>query len=279
MRFFRNWVYSNIHIAFIAALLSLETNVLFNIKPIGIAPGFIFCATLLIYNLGYFNAMFSSEDSYREQARWMKSRMAYWIFSMLVALLALLYLVTKFGILAQLMFFLFGFITFLYIKHDTNLFRKLKSIRSIPYLKVFIVAFVWSAITIMPQLVDSSVFLTDLNWEWLFFERFFFILSITLMFDVRDLNNDPKYLHTIPQTIGIKQSKWLSVLFLLFASLGLYSLDLNMSQVFGVLLVYLVTLLMINLSQPGKDDIYFTGWFDGVMGLHALAIIVFNNWA
>ena len=278
MIIFKNWVYSNIHIALIAAALSLETNIFFGIRPLGIAPGFIFCATWLVYNLGYFNAMFSKELSYREQARWMKARMAYWVFSILLALLALLYLFTKFGFSAKVTLVSFGFLTFIYILHDVNLFGKYISIRSIPYLKVFIVATTWSVITILPQLIDSKDYLEDLNWKWLLVERFFFILAITLMFDVRDLNNDPKKLHTIPQIIGIAKSKWLSLIFLVVATIGLLKLNLNTFQFFGVLLVYLLTIIMIYHSQPEKDDIYYTGWFDGVMGLHALAIIGFNFW-
>jgi hypothetical protein len=278
MKIFKAWVYSNFHIALIAASLSLETNVLLNIRPLFTAPLFIFFATLLIYNLGYFNAIFSKEQSYREQARWMKARRTYWIFSMLVALLIMLFLVSDFNVGSQLTFGIFGFLTIVYILHDVKLIGKYFSIRSIPYLKVFIVAFTWSAITILPQLVNSGDYLDELKWKWLLLERFFFILSITLMFDVRDLQHDPKILHTLPQSIGILKSKWLSVFFLAIALIGLFQLNLNPYQLGGVLLVYFLTLIMIYYSQSDKNDIYYTGWFDGVIGLHALSIIIFNFW-
>ena len=278
MKIFRNWVYSNIHIALIAAALSLETNVLLNVRPMGIAPGLIFCATLLVYNLGYFNAVFSKKQSYREQARWMKANVIYWVFSILISLLGLIYLIAKFDFYGQLTLAVLGFTTFIYILHDVNLFGKHLSIRSIPYLKVFIVALTWSAITILPQLVDSREYLAELYWTWLILERFFFILSITLMFDVRDLNNDPKHLHTIPQSIGIKQTKGLSIFLLAIATLFLFQLNLNTYQFIGTLLVYFSAIFMIYNSQPIKDDIYYTGWFDGLIGLHALAIIGFHFW-
>ena len=278
MKFFRSWIYSNIHIALIAAALSLETNILLDIRPLGIAPGFIFCATLVIYNLGYFNAMFSTERSYRKQARWMKANMVYWVFSILIGLLGLIYLVAKFGVLGQLTFGVFGFITFIYVLHDVSLFGKHFSIRSVPYIKVFIVALTWSVITILPQIIDLKTNIAELNWEWLLFERFFFILSITLMFDVRDLNHDSKKLHTFPQSIGVIKTKWLSVFFLSIASIGLINLDLSSYQLLGVVFVYMLTLFMVYGSKPDKDDIYYSGWFDGVIGLHALVIIGFSFW-
>lgn len=278
MNFFRNWVYSNIHIALIAAALSLETNVLMGIKPIGIAPGFIFFATLVIYNLGYFKTIMSKEKSYREQARWMSTNRTYWIFSIMIGLIALLYFIAKFDFRGQLIFGVFGLITFVYILHDVNLFGKHFSIRNIPYIKVFIVALTWSVITIVPQLIDSNTSLSELKWEWLLFERFFFILSITLMFDVRDLFHDPKDLHTFPQSIGVLKTKWMSVFFLAVASIGLFNLELAKIQLFGVLIIYMLTIFMVYKSEPDKDDIFYTGWFDGVIGLHALAIIAFSFW-
>jgi len=278
MNIFKSWVFSNIHIALIAAALSLETNIIFDIKPHGIAPAFIFFATLVIYNLGYFNALFSKEISYREQARWMKDNITYWIFSIMIGLIGLIYLITKFGYLGQLTIGIFGFITFIYILHGVNFFGKYISIRSIPYIKVFIVALTWSAITILPQIVDLKINLQELNWVWLLFERFFFILSITLMFDVRDLHRDPKNLHTFPQIIGVKKTKWLSAFFLGVASIGLIKLDLKSIQSLGILFTYMLILFMVYRSKPEKDEVFYTGWFDGLIGLHALVIIGFSFW-
>ena len=279
MSIFKSWVFSNIHIALIAAALSLETNIILGIRPLGIAPGFIFFATLVIYNLGYFNAIFSKEKSYREQARWMKANVTYWVFSILIGLLGMIYLITKFGFLGQLTFGVFGLITFIYILHDVNLFGKYLSIRSIPYLKVIIVTLTWSVITILPQIIDLNINLAELNWEWLLFERFFFILSITLMFDVRDLHHDSKKLHTFPQTIGVIRTKWLSVFFLGVATIGLIKLNLALNQFSGVIFIYMLTLFMVYRSEPDKDDVFYTGWFDGLMGFHALVIIGFSFWA
>ena len=136
----------------------------------------------------------------------------------------------------------------------------------------------WSAITILPQIVDLKTNLDGINWIWLFFERFFFILSITLMFDVRDLHHDPEKLHTFPQSIGVIKTKWMSVFFLVIASIGLINLDLGFNQLLGIAFVYLLTLFMIYRSQPDRDDVFYTGWFDGVIGLHALVIIGFSFW-
>ena len=83
MKLFRALVYSNLHIALIAFVLSLETNVLFNVENLWTAPAFLFFTTLLIYNLGYYNAIFSSENSYRQQARWLKKHQIYWALSIL----------------------------------------------------------------------------------------------------------------------------------------------------------------------------------------------------
>ena len=196
----------------------------------------------------------------------------------MIGLIALLYFLAKFEFRGQLIFGVFGLITFVYILHDVNLFGKHFSIRSIPYIKVFIVALTWSVITIIPQMIDLNTNMLELNWGWLLFERFFFILSITLMFDVRDLFHDHKDLHTFPQRVGVLKTKWMSVFFLAVSSIGLFNLNVAKSQLFGVLIIYMLTLFMIYKSEPNKDDIFYTGWFDGVIGLHALAMIVLSFW-
>ena len=98
------------------------------------------------------------------------------------------------------------------------------------------------------------------------------------MFDVRDLFHDPEDLHTFPQSIGVLKTKWMSGFFLAVASIGLFNLELAINQLFGVLIIYILTVFMIYKSEPDKDDIFYTGWFDGVIGLHALALIAFSFW-
>ena len=274
MKLFRFWVYSNLHIALIAAALSLETNVLLDVEPLFAAPVFIFFGTLLVYNLGYFPSVFSTKTPHRRQARWLKAHTAYWGFSILVASIGFFYSITQFSLTGQLLIAALGILTLVYVMHDIRLPGIRISVRNVPYLKVFIVAFTWAGITILPQLSGNTEDFLSPAWILLFFERFFFILSITLMFDVRDMYQDPEKLRTFPQKLGIGRTKWLAIFFLGMALFFLLNIELSLYSLAAELGVYALTLWMIRKSRPGLDDIFFTGWFDGVMGLHALAIIL-----
>jgi len=275
-RLYQFWIYSNIHIAIIAAALSYESNLILRVNNPESAPIFVFFSTILIYNLGYYKAVFSTDVPFRSQARWMSDRPYFWRISMVLSLIAVLVLMPQFSLNTIIAYLFFGSISILYVLDDIKVFGLPISVRRIPYLKVFIVALTWSSITIIPQVIDSSFFYDSDNWKFLFIERFLFILAITLMFDIRDVNVDPSYLKTIPMSIGIRNTKLLSMILIFVATIGLLGLDINLWQLIGVFVVYSITLVLVYYSSPDNDDIYYSGLLDGVMGLHVLPFIIFK---
>jgi hypothetical protein len=91
-----------------------------------------------------------------------------------------------------------GIISFFYVLHVPGL--KGKNLRDIPGIKIYIIALVWVLITvIVPYLID-----TNLNFQKtliLFGAEVLFMISITIPFDIRDINLDEKSKKTIPQLI------------------------------------------------------------------------------
>ena len=78
------------------------------------------------------------------------------------------------------------------------------SIRKIPFFKIFLIAFIWSYITLFGPLLYYNF---DINYIFLdfFFQRLLFVLAICIPFDIRDHERD--IIKTIPNTIGIYESK------------------------------------------------------------------------
>ncbi len=93
-----------------------------------------------------------------------------------------------------------------------------KNLRNLKSLKIFIIAFVWAAVAAflpwqnLESLLQVEVF-------WLFTQYFFFVVSITLPFELRDLYYDKLALGTIPQKIGVPKTKRLGVFFLMLVLL------------------------------------------------------------
>jgi hypothetical protein len=85
-----------------------------------------------------------------------------------------------------------------------------KNLRNWAGLKVFIVAGVWAASTVLlPALETKGV----LNWDvWVEnLQRFVFVLVLILPFEIRDMAYDAPELKTLPQRLGTGRTKVLGV--------------------------------------------------------------------
>lgn len=272
-RILKIWVYSNLHISLIAFLLSLETNYILGIEEDLKGPLLVFFSTLFIYNIGYYRSILFGVKAQRSQAKWMSLHFSYWTFSILISLLALLYLFSSFSIKAQILIGILSIISFIYIIHGITFFSREISIRNIPYTKTFIVSAVWAMITTLPQIIDHELFSYYHPWVFLLIERFLFIFPITLMFDIRDMDSDPETLQTIPRRIGIKNTKILAIFSLLIGYYFFYSTGMNTEGLILIALLYILMLLTVIKSSGSRSELFYSAWFDGMMGLHALFVI------
>jgi hypothetical protein len=266
-------VYSNLHISLIAFLLSLETNYILGIEEDLKGPLLVFFSTLFIYNIGYYRSILFGVTAQRSQADWMARHFSYWIFSILISLLALLYIFSSFSVESQFLIGILSIISFIYIIHGITLFSKKISIRNIPYLKTFIVSAVWAMITTLPQIIDHQLFSYYHPWLFLIIERFLFIFPITLMFDIRDMESDPESLQTIPRRIGIKNSKILAVFSLVLGYYFFYNTGMNTEGLILIAFLYVMMILTVIKSSGSRSELFYSAWFDGMMGLHAIFVI------
>jgi len=267
------WVYSNLHIALIAFLISMESNYFLSIPGDYKSPLFVFFSTLFIYNLGFYKTVLFYEKAQRDQGEWFKNHITYWIFSLLVSLIFILYLFSFFSTEAQGVIFILSIISFIYVIHDFSIANKRFSIRNIPYAKTFIVSSIWALVTTLPQVIDHSLLSDYYSWVPLIIERFLFILPITLMFDIRDLKSDPDDLHTIPKLIGIKLTKSWAILSLCIAFYFYYKITPSLEGVLLMSILYLVMILNVLSSSEKRSELYYSAYFDAMIGVHALIVI------
>lgn len=149
-----------------------------------------------------------------------------------------------------------------------------KRLRDIPYIKVFMIAGVWTFVTVVFPLKAFAK-------EWyscdtfLIVEKLAFILALTLPFDIRDMSWDAQTkVKTIPLSIGIVNSKWLS--------LALLILSFIMSILIFMMGVYTIkTLIAIGISvtisawvvyqaHESKSDYFYYFLLDGMMLLQSI---------
>lgn len=143
--------------------------------------------------------------------------------------------------------------------------------RSIPYLKSCTIAFAWSVATVWLPIaaVEDPLFTYDAS--LLFLERFLFVWSITIPFDIKDLQEDKQLgLVTLPMLYGLKKILIFAVVILCLHVLVTF-VHYGWGRIFFVRVVtawyVLVVLQGIGRHRP---KYYYTGAIDGSMLLQPL---------
>ncbi len=142
-------------------------------------------------------------------------------------------------------------------------------IREVPYLKIFVIAGVWSLSTALLP----SIFLNKFS-SLLLLERFLFVFTITMPFDIRDMAVDKKYgLKTIPLLMGKKHS-----LNLAYFSLGLFFVAScihynDQPKILAAMSISaFATFLSLSLEKIKTHELYHEGILDGAMMMQAMLV-------
>ena len=170
---------------------------------------FIFFATITGYNfVKYFGI---AKFHHRSLTKDLKIIQVFSLFSFLVMCFY------GFQLSIKTLFLLagFGLLTILYAIPFLSGFQK--NLRNISHLKIIVVALVWAGVTVVVPVFDSHDVLDFSNITLQFLQRFLLISVLILPFDIRDIQYDAISLQTIPMKIGIKNTKKLGFVLLLFA--------------------------------------------------------------
>lgn len=223
----------------------------------------IFSATFLTYNLTIFliNLLDGRQSGAGNKMGWFlqNCRILYLLLGLNVMLLLWVF---PYHSWSEALFFLhLALISILYNVPDRLANTSYRSIRSIPLLKVFLIAYVWAAIgAVYPAL---SVGMPNREVGTLFILFFFFILAITLPFDIRDYSRDrQRSLLTVPGVLGIQPTKWLALISMLAYCTGLV---IFYERLWSALLIALISMPLIWFSSHKKKEWYYTGLLDGII--------------
>ncbi|MFD0964769.1 hypothetical protein [Pseudofulvibacter geojedonensis] len=148
-----------------------------------------------------------------------------------------------------------------------------KTLRSISGLKIFIIAICWVLIIVGIPIVEAEVIMTaDIYIKSL--QIFFFVIAITLPFEIRDMDTDPSFLATIPQKIGVKNTKLLGLILLIsFLLLEFFKDELLEQNLLVLPLVFVISVLAVLLSKEKQSKYYASFWVEGIPILWFLLIL------
>ena len=264
-------LYSSVFISACAFCLTVETYLLKGLEVSIPLASFVFLATLFTYNLSsvYRFVRGRKRKAGTQELPWAQRHQE--LLAMLgiasLAGAALLYFV--FGLRIDLWFVLL--LALISVGYTVPLLykpKKVKPLRSVPLLKVFLIAFVWSAVTVLFPLMHAGVETLEASVLLLWLRRLLFILALALLFDIRDYTYDQNTRTlTFPGLIGEHNTRLLSLgLLLCYLLLVLYTEQdrILVSLVGGAVVAGLV---VWNASEE-KPRIYYALLADGAMLVH-----------
>ncbi len=269
---------SNIFISLAAVFLTVETQILLGMRPQWHPYLFIiFFATLFEYNIHRFITILTNKkalDSIKH--KWVKEHL--YLFYFLVFISAAGFVCVALTAKKEVLLTLAP-IAVLTLFYSTPVFKNKKNIfrfRDIPYLKIFMISFVWSASTILLPLIQANKSGNDIHVLLMLMERFFFVFAITIPFDIRDVEAD-KYdgLKTIPLLFNERISYFISygalTLFFLISLFNYHETWIIMALGISAL----TTFIFLYSRKIRALPYYHYGILDGTMFLQGIMILAF----
>jgi len=273
---------SNIYISLAAVLLTIETQIQLGMEP-QLHPYLfiIFFATLFEYNMHRFITVITNKEALKsDKHKWVRENLkAFYllVFCSVAGFIFVAFLAKK-EVLITL-----GPIAILTMFYSIPVFGNKKSIfrlREIPYLKIFLIAFVWSASTILLPIIQSDSSFNKTHVIAMLAERFFFVFAITIPFDIRDIEADKQAgLKTIPILFNEKKSNnisYLSLFIFFIISFFHYQLQHSWFIIWAFSISALTTFLFLKVKRIRKITFYHYGILDGTMLLQGLLVLAFH---
>lgn len=234
---------------------------------------FVFFATVTGYNfVKYFGL---AKFHHRSLATWLKTIQIFSAF----AFFCMCYFFLQLNNNVMLLIVGLGIITFLYaipLIPKYLLFDEQQNLRQIGGAKVYIIALVWSLVTVLIPLLNADYNL-EVNVLVTVFQRFIFVIVLMLPFEIRDLQYDSLKLATIPQKIGIKKTKIIGLLLLLvFFVLDFFRVDFYRNTIISTLIITLLTLILLVFSTKKQTKYYTAFWVESIPFFWLIILLMFS---
>ncbi|TDU33792.1 hypothetical protein BXY82_3090 [Gelidibacter sediminis] len=255
------YVHSSIHVALAVLAMTYVTLLELDLAVDWSLLFFVMFSTITGYNfVKYFGL---AKFHHRSLANWLKIIQVFSLVCFLLMIWFALQLVPQVLVWVGI----FGLVTFLYAVPflPRHLFMDQKSnLRNIGGIKVYVIAVVWAGVTVLLPVLnqdarfDLSVWITAL-------QRFILVILLMLPFEIRDLQYDSLRLATIPQKIGVKNTKIIGiVLAMVFLMFEFVKPNVTYKLILLTMVITIITVLFIVFSSQEREDYYSSFWVEGV---------------
>lgn len=132
--------------------------------------------------------------------------------------------------------------------------------------KIYIVSLCWVGVTLVLPIIDAGIAITS-DFYLKCIQRFILVFVLILIFEILDLANDDPHLQTVPQQIGVKQTKNLGFgLLLFFCVLELFNSNFNsnIDHLLLVVVIAIITALFLAFANEKRSKYYTSFWAESV---------------
>ena len=279
----RTIIFGNIFVAACAYFLSIEESYFAGKRALINTPSlFVFFSTLLIYN--YRKLFFNDRNlvpPLTQRVEWVvrnRSTLAVICFASLFGIMICAFSLSGRTFLFLLPLFL---VSVLYATPFSRNMNSVKRLRYLPFLKIFLIAGVWSAVTVLfPVIENTSESLFSGPVIFTFITRFIFIFSITVPFDIRDIEVDKRNnIKTFPVVLGERTSVQIAIaallLFILMYAGSIFFIpEINQRVVYGYIISGFISIAFVAQSLKNKSDYFISFWIEGLMLMQFLLILL-----
>lgn len=252
---FNFYLQSSLHVAFAVYALLQMTQHMFDIQNDSVSGYFAFFGTIVGYNFVKYDALARNKELK------FGPKLKIIVGLSIVSFAAAIFFFFKLKLQTQLVSFVVLLLTMLY---TLPFFPNRRNARNWAGVKIYIVALCWVGVTLLLPLLNAEVaFSLDILWKSL--QRFVLVFVLILIFEIIDLANDDPHLQTVPQQIGVRNTKLLGLLLLIpFYFLEFLKTVVDLEQLaINMILVVILGLLLVNASQK-KSRYYTSFWVESV---------------
>ena len=266
-RFLDFYINSSIHVALSVYVLVKMTQFVFHITDDNTVCFFAFFGTIVGYNFVKYDAL----------ARTKKMQIsneikAFAVLSFL-SLIATMYYFFKLQFITQSIAVVFLILTMLY---TLPFFPNRSNARNWAGIKIYIVTLCWVGVTVFLPVINAG-FSFSIDIILIALQRFILVFVLTLIFEIIDLQNDDPHLLTVPQEIGVNQTKIIGST-LLFGFIILEFLDTNFRQQALLLKggIALTVFLFLLFANEKRSKYYTSFWVESIPILWWILLLIFK---
>ena len=268
------FIFSNLFVSLCVTAFTHLTYLIYNLPKNNLAfvLVMVFCFSFFTYNFQRFIKFRSSLPNHSKpgnRLKWMlKEKSSLTISSIIAGIIGLVctYFIHP---LCFLILIPMGALSTFYVVPLLPFYKKSLTLREIPYLKIFIIGFVWSLIVVALPVLDSLATIKNtsiLNFKLEILQNILFIISITLPFDIRDIDYDKKSnLKTIPLFLGVTKTIVLSEILLIGSIILLFHLNIAPYHFYALLIGHVITMIVITFTKKERAELFFTGVIESLI--------------